>query len=300
MESATRRETNATTRLRRRYVDGAWGQLHIREIGTPRLDRPSLICFHMSPMTGRIYESFMVQLAALGDRHVVAFDTPGFGASDAPNAPPEIADYAATMMAALAAMGLDGPVDLMGYHTGSMIACEAAATLPGRVRRLILISAPIFTEEDLEEMHAEYRPNPPREDGSHLVHRWLRFSHHFGQGGMTIDQINDAFPDALLGRNIEHWGHRAAFRFAPGMRLSEVEQPILLLNPQDDLRSHTMRAPPLLRNGRMVLLDGWGHGFLDVHGEAAARLVDSFVAAPDNDPFGNLAEPSPQLKRETQ
>lgn len=280
------------TRPRRRYVDGRWGQIHVREIGAPQRARPSLICFHMSPMTGRIYERFMAELAAIDGRHVVAFDTPGFGASDAPDAPPEIADYAGAMMDALDALGIEGPVDLMGYHTGSMIACEAAATMPGWVRRLVLISAPIFTDADLAEMRAEYRPNPPQPDGSHLVHRWVRFCHHFGLGGMDIEQMNDLFPDGLLGRNIEHWGHRAAFGFPPGMRLSEVDQPILLLNPEDDLRDYTMRAPPLLRNGHMVRLDGWGHGFLDVHSQAAARLVQSFVAAPDSDPFGALEEPA--------
>ena len=120
-------------------------------------------------------------------------------------------------------------------------------------------------------------PNPARADGGHLLHRWLRFSKYYGEGGMTLAQIADAFPDGLLGREIEWWGHAAAFAYPPGMWLAEVMQPVLLLNPDDDLRDFTLRAPGLLQNGREVRLDGWGHGFLDVHTAEVAALVGGFL-----------------------
>ena len=291
MDMAISSTKSASKAVHRGYVDGPWGQIHYREAGVPDRDRPSLICFHMSPMTGRTYAHFMAVLAQHGGRHVIAFDTPGFGMSDPPPSPPTIADYAEAFIAALDALGLIDPVDVMGYHTGSMISCELGASHAERIRRLVLVSAPMFTDEDLAQMRAEYRPNLPKEDGSHLLYRWQRFSHHYGLGGMNLEQINDAFPDGLLGRNIEHWGHRAAFEFQPGMRLADVEQPILLLNPQDDLRDYTLRAPEHIRNGRMVMLDGWGHGFLDLHAGAAAELVESFLAAPQDRPFAALAIP---------
>ena len=233
----------------------------------------------------------MPVLAQQTGHHIIALDTPGFGMSDAPPSPPTIADYAAVFAEAIDGLGMTLPVDVMGYHTGSMIACELAAGRADRVRRLILVSAPIFTSDDLAQMRAEYRPNLPKEDGSHLLHRWQRFSHHYGLGGLSLEQINDAFPDGLLGRNIEHWGHRAAFAFEPGMRLAEISQPILLLNPQDDLRDYTLRAPKHIRNGRMILLDGWGHGFLDLHALAVAELVESYLGASQDEPFSGLAIP---------
>lgn len=288
-----------TLPVRRRYVDGPFGQLHVREAGVVQPDRPSLACFHMSPMTGRTFERFMGVLAAVSGRHVLAFDTPGFGMSDAPPSPPSIADYADALIAGIEAMVGPGAVDLMGYHTGSMIACQLAAERPAQIRRLVLVSAPVFSAEDLAQMRAEYRHRAPEADGGHILHRWQRFHHHFSAGGLRLDAINDAFPDGLMGRNIEHWGHDAAFGFVPGMRLDEVAQPVLLLNPEDDLRQHTLPAPALLQHGRMVLLDGWGHGFLDLHADASAALVESFLAA-DSDPFAMLvlpvasAEPVPE------
>jgi pimeloyl-ACP methyl ester carboxylesterase len=277
--------------VRRRYVDGPFGQIHVREAGQPDPARPSLACFHMSPMTGRTFERFMGLLSAISGRHVMAFDAPGFGMSDAPPRPPAIADYADALIAGIEAIVGDRAVDLMGYHTGSMIACQLAAERPRQIRRLVLVSAPVFTAEDLAQMRAEYRHRAPEADGSHILHRWQRFHHHFSAGGLPLDAINDAFPDGLMGRNIEHWGHDAAFGFAPGMRLADVDQPVLLLNPEDDLRAHTLPAPALLSHARMVMLDGWGHGFLDLHANEAAALVESFLAA-QADPFAALTLPA--------
>ena len=148
----------------RTYVQSRFGQLHLRIAHPETATRPPLICFHMSPMSGRIYERF---LGAIGtDRIAVAADTPGFGMSDAPPAPPEIADYAAAMWDALDALGTTGPVDAMGYHTGSKIAVELALSRPERVRRVILVAAPIMTEAERQEMREHYGPKLPLPDGS--------------------------------------------------------------------------------------------------------------------------------------
>jgi pimeloyl-ACP methyl ester carboxylesterase len=84
--------------VRRSYVDGPFGQVHVRTAGVASA-RPPLMCFHMSPMSGRIYAKF---IAGMGrDRLAIAVDTPGFGMSDTPEHLPEIADYARTMAAVI-------------------------------------------------------------------------------------------------------------------------------------------------------------------------------------------------------
>ena len=64
------------------------------------------------------------------DRRVIAFDTPGYGMSDAPPAPPGMAGYAAAFADALDAMGVAGPVDLYGFHTGTLLSIELAIARP--------------------------------------------------------------------------------------------------------------------------------------------------------------------------
>lgn len=269
---------------RRVYVDGPYGQLHARVAGTAVAGQSSLVCFHMSPMSSRTFERFLDAIAASG-RHAIAIDTPGFGMSDGPPTPPSIADYARAMLAAIDALAAPGPVDLMGYHTGSMIALELAATQPVRVRRVVCISTPIFTDAERAALRDHYAPEPPTRDGSHLVTRWNSFvEHHLGRG-TDLDAVADAFPERLLGRANGWWGHRAAFDFAPDLRLPEVAQPVLVINCGDDLHEYTLRAAPLLRNGVIVERPDWGHGFLDASTADAVALVNGFVAAPVEAPL---------------
>ena len=137
--------SEATVRVpvRKGYADGRFGQIHYR-ISQPALaaGHPPLLCFHMSPNSGRIYETFLKHMGA--DRFAVAPDTPGFGDSDPPATQPAIADYAAAMGDLMDALGF-ATVDVMGYHTGSETCIELALQRPQQVRRLVLVSAPIFT-----------------------------------------------------------------------------------------------------------------------------------------------------------
>lgn len=274
---------------RRRYVDGPFGQIHLRTAGDMAADRPPLICFHMSPMSSRIYERFVDRVGA--NRFAVAVDTPGFGMSDPPPAPPAIADYARAMRAAIGELGISGPVDLMGYHTGSMIAADLAAGDPQLVRRLVLVSAPIFTDMERTEMRQLYAPVEAALDGRHLLRRWASYVHHNLGRGLDLDDVSDMFPEGLLGGRNSWWGHHAAFAYAADIRLPEIEQPILVLNTGDDLQEESRRAFALMQLGRIVELPMWGHGFLDGFTEDVSTLVMSFLDAPDSDPFAAIVVP---------
>jgi pimeloyl-ACP methyl ester carboxylesterase len=191
------------------------------------------------------------------------------------------------------ALGFSGPVDLMGYHTGSKIAVELALLRPLQVRRVVMISAPILTESEREAMRAHYGRRTPSADGSHLAEQWRRFLHYHLYGEQTIEDAADAFPDILLGRSREWWGHRAAFNHYLDRRLPLLSQPLLVFNTDDDLWTVTRRAAPYLNNGLIVELPGWGHGFLDSATAPAAALTRSFLDAPDAAPFATLVPPPP-------
>ena len=64
------------------------------------------------------------------DRVVIAIDTPGYGDSArAADTMPSIADYAKSASIALTELGCSQngqKIDLLGYHTGSLIAAELA------------------------------------------------------------------------------------------------------------------------------------------------------------------------------
>jgi pimeloyl-ACP methyl ester carboxylesterase len=80
-------------------------------------------------------------LAALSrEARVIAWNAPGYFLSDTFRAAaPRPEDYAAAALALLAALGVAGPVLLVGSSFGSMLAACLAATAPARVARLVLL-----------------------------------------------------------------------------------------------------------------------------------------------------------------
>ena len=262
--------------FRRGYVDGRVGQIHYR-IAQPTggSTRPPLICFHMSPNSGRIYENFIADMGA--DRIAVAPDTPGFGDSDPPPEAPGIEDYAAAMGDLIDAFGFD-TVDVMGFHTGSETSVEIALQRPDQIRRLVLVSAPIFTDEELPQFRDHYAKRDISDDGSHLAAKW-RGHQVWAMDGIKLDDIAYQFADAVRRPDISWWGHSAAFSYAFADHLYEVAQPILVLNPEDDLHKQTLRAEGLMRNGRIHELPGWSHGFLDLRTAETAGIVRAFLDA---------------------
>lgn len=257
----------------RAYADGPYGQIHYRSGGDAGRRRP-LLMLHPSPLSGYVFENLIPEMAA--DRRVVAPDTPGYGMSDPPPAPVEISDFAATMLGLVKDLGL-GPVDVLGYHTGSLTAVEMARQQPGAVGRIAMISATPFTPEEREAFRAHYAPRTADERSELLTSGWRTFRDTF----WPMEPSNHrAFNIYLQGRHNPDWyswGHRAAFNYDIVAAVQQLDHPILVLNPEDDLYTYTLRIAPHLRQGRVLDLPGWNHGFLDACTPEVGRILREFL-----------------------
>ncbi len=266
--------------VRRAFIDGPYGQIHYRTAGQST-DRTPLVCLHMSPNSGRIYEAILEEMGH--DRLAVAPDTPGFGESDAPAEPPEIADYARTVAHVVDTLGLK-QIDVMGYHTGSDTCVELALQRPDLVRRIVQISCPLFTDEELGDLRRSLRATAKaaaiNEDGSHLVEKWTFMLPFYG-AMVPRRVLARNFAEGLRGGPATHWGHRAAFNYDLAAALPKVTQPILVINPNDDLVVQTPRGLPLLQNGRMHEIKDRGHGFIDTMTAEFGAILRNFLDAPE-------------------
>ena len=260
-------------RVRRGYAYAGQGLVHYR-ICEPRNPRVvPLTCFHASPQSGVIFDTLLLRMGR--SRIALAPDTPGFGESDGPDHPPEIADYAQSMAALLDALGIS-QTDLLGFHTGSMTAIELARQRPDLVRRIVMVSAPIFTDEELAAFRAHYKPMRYQADGAHNVEAWQSFWGWRGPKQSIEDYArNNAL--TLRGGPNKHWGHRAAFNYPLGQTLGQVACPILVLNPGDDLRDQTLRAEPFLQNGSILDIAPLSHGMFDDSTDQVAALLENFL-----------------------
>jgi pimeloyl-ACP methyl ester carboxylesterase len=266
--------------VKRGFVDGRFGQVHYRMVRPSKPTAIPLVMFHQSPASGRAYQELLVQMGI--DRVTVAPDTPGFGDSAPPPAPPTIADYAAAMGDFLDAMGL-GTVDVLGDHTGAKIAVELAQQRPTQIRRLIFNACPVYTPEQVKEQQhhvAEEKPQPWPADGSHLLQRWARTRSYYPEDA-PLDLFDRDFTEMLRAGPLAWYGHHAAFAYYHADNLPLLDQPVLVMCPDDGLWDETQRSKQYLKNGRVLDLPDWRMGAISQHAPEMAKIFRDFLDTPD-------------------
>ena len=118
----------------RRIYPTRFGQLHLRSHdgkGVP------LVLLHMSPRSGAMWEAFQEKL----ERPTHAPDRLGYGYSDAPPGPLSLEQYAEATVDGLKAAGMQGQIDLLGVHAGSIEAIEIAHQLGSQVRSVMVVGS---------------------------------------------------------------------------------------------------------------------------------------------------------------
>ena len=262
-------------RIQRAFHEGPYGALHYRRVGPASTTAVPLLMLHMSPNSGRIFEAALLEMGR--DRLCIAPDTPGFGESEAPPEPVGIEGFARAMLSLIDGLGLPR-VDVLGYHTGSITSIVLALLAPERIRKVVQISSPVFTDAELRHLRAEYAAREWREDGGHLVEAWRNLQRFYGPE-VPRAVLARNFTEGLRGGPAAHWGHRAAFAHDLRQDLPRMQQPVLIVNPADDLAEQSPRGLPLLQNGRFLDLPDHAHGFIDVMPHRFGEHLRAFLDA---------------------
>ena len=132
-------------RAEKGYVRTGQGQLHCRSWTPSTQTCAPLLCLHAMPYSGLHYATLAPLLA--DRRQVICPDYPGYGGSDTLPCTPTIPIYATAMLDMIAALELPGPVNVLGFHTGCLVAAEMALQSPMMIGRLVLIDVPFFEPE---------------------------------------------------------------------------------------------------------------------------------------------------------
>jgi pimeloyl-ACP methyl ester carboxylesterase len=259
--------------IRRLYVDGLWGQVHVRRA---RGGDAPLILLHQSPLCGDQFEPAMALLAGTGF-DVLALDMPGYGLSDPPPSPASIADHAEALAALLDELG-HHCVNVLGHHTGALIAAAFAASHPKRVMRLILNGVPLLDEAERAHF-ANFRFDPlvPAVDGAHLLAAWnqrLTATPGWSDLGAMHRHVVTMLANPLR----YGWGFEAAFAHDAAADLMTIICPTLILtNSGDDLYAASRRAHTLRPDLAYVELPDGTHDIVDEQPVAWAQTVVAFL-----------------------
>jgi pimeloyl-ACP methyl ester carboxylesterase len=217
----------------RAYVNGRWGQIHVRVDGPA--NGPTVILVHKMVWSSVEFSKAQPYLAARGVRSI-AVDLPGYGLSDSPSAQPGADDYADDLVPILNHFKVLRPV-MVGVNTGATLVVAFALRHPDRTSAIVLDGPPIYDGEALKHYLAEpFFDRTARPDGATLLARWKDVA-SFGTSGSLSDeaiqtgllQFFEAGPHYLF-------GHQAIFRYPLKAQIDKVTVPVMLLTyPGDQL-----------------------------------------------------------------
>jgi pimeloyl-ACP methyl ester carboxylesterase len=228
--------------MTRRIYPTRFGQMHLRSNdgkGVP------LVLLHLSPRSSAMWELLQEKL----ERPSLAPDRLGYGFSDAPPWALSLEQYAQSTVDALKAAGIQGEVDILGIHTGSIEAIEVAHQLGSQARRVAVVGMPLFSTEEQQRQLEKYieQPLKPATEGGHVLGAW-RGGFAFRQPPYDLGDVHRRFVEHVLAAN-----PGAAFRAACGYpiekKLKSLKAPLTVLAPHDDIIEQTLRVKPLLKAG---------------------------------------------------
>lgn len=264
----------------RGYTRCRYGQMHLWEASPVNFIAPTLVLLHQNPSAAMEYDQLIAEMAC--DRRVIAFDTPGYGMSDPPPAPLSMADYAAAIADAVNEMNLaeDGPIDLFGFHTGSLLAAELALAVPSSVGRIILSGIPMRAPEDRAARLQEARNTPaPTEDGAGILAKsaalW-RYVVSDRTPGVPLERAVRLFAEKNRTLHRGAWAYEGVWSYDYD-RLRRITQPALVLQPHDNLLEESRAACALIRHGQFQELPNLNRDIFEIGIPAIAQALRAFL-----------------------
>ena len=202
----------APPEIRKAYSDTPLGQIHLRSLAARDEERhPPLLCLHPAPYSGDYFTTVMPLINR--GRRIIAPDYPGYGASYRLDEPPAIGDYAQAVADAMFSGNSDGPVDLLGFHSGCLVAAELSLIAPERVRRLLLIDIPYFDADTQQKLYPQVtQPLAPGHDIDCLGKAW-DFNVASRRDVVPLDRALAMFVDQLGSGSRDFYCFHAAFTY---------------------------------------------------------------------------------------
>ena len=216
-------------RVTRHFVEVPQGTVHYAVAG--RGD--TVLLLHQTP---RSWDEYRDVLPILGrTRHAVAMDTLGFGDSDSlPWKSNSIEAWAEGALALLDKLGA-ATADVVGHHTGAVIATRLASSAPERVRSVVLSSSPFDGPDERAAQigtRAVVDDVEPKLDGSHLLELWRIRAAFYPED--NIELLERFTIDALKAGPLAADGHRIVANFDVPDAVSRIRCPVLLIGATRD------------------------------------------------------------------
>ena len=265
----------SNTKPKKAYTEGQFGQIHYCSLG----DGSPLVLMHQSPTSMIQFDKVWSLLADRGFK-VIGIDLPGFGGSDGPEDVPNVGDYAHIVPAVLDALDID-KADILGHHTGAIVATEVALTHPDRIDRIILNGPLPLTEEErafFKQHLAKEKEWSPREDGSHLTEQW-QFRIAAQPGWSDLEAIHRHVVAGAAAWPNAWYPHDAVMAYDHGAAMARLAHPCLVFsNTGDSIHQIAERTRALRPDFDWAEMQGGTFDIIDEQPEAWVGIVATWLS----------------------
>jgi pimeloyl-ACP methyl ester carboxylesterase len=254
-------------------------QLHVQRMapkGGPRASgqHPTVVCIHGIPTDS--LASFYLTLAApvsTAGIEVITYDLRGHGRSTRPPSGYRLGDFVADLSGLLDALGMPGPVHLVGNSYGGTVAFSYAHEYPERAASVVMIESEPATEPWSRKM-ADVLDRAAQLDHADFVARFTnRFGRHTARLAKAASQMlrtttiaRDAASGPLLSRE----------------QIQSVRCPVLaIFGSESFLVDQAELLESLLPDCRSVIVPGHEHSVLVEAPRTVRDLLLSWIAEHD-------------------
>ena len=264
----------------RSYVTHEWGQIHVLTSQPEVPSNPTpLVCFAPNPYSGNYYRLFMEQLGS--DRRMLALDYPGIGQSDTYPEELDMTTLAKIMADSLTSLGWGpnggGPVDLCGYHTGTMLATELAITHPELVRRIVLVGIPYYDAAGRQERFDRLGQVKPWPDSFAVVAQDWIFAVEMRNEKVSLERAFGNYLESAGAWQAKARIYGAVFQYPAEERAPLLTQPTLVLNPHGNLKEPSRAYAELIDGATLIELPDLKYGIFDAAPKVLASHARPFL-----------------------
>lgn len=237
-----------TSTIRSHYADTHAGQVHLRRINAGNAEAPPLVCLHPAPYSSLYFTTLMPLLG----RDVIAPDYPGYGGSARPDAQPAIGDYASAMLECLDSIGLEGPVDLFGFHSGCLVAAEMSIEAPARFNHVVLCDIPYFDSDMQAQLVEKVAHQIDLTVELESLERSWDLAVRRRADVMGLERAFELYVEQLRAVPHDHEAFVAAFSYDCENRFRQVQRPVTVIATGATLREPTIEAAGVIPNATLV------------------------------------------------
>lgn len=258
-----------TRTIRKTYVDTPGGQVHVHSVDGIQ---PAIVFLHQTATSAASYDALLRVLDL--PNQLVAIDTPGFGGSYDPPGWPTLGDYAAAVLSAIDALGIER-FHLFGHHTGATLSIELGARVPERVLSLMLAGPVFMTPEERASFETDYSvPIGLQRDGSHLLTNW-RYAADYNPD-CDVELLHGEVIAMLRAWRGRPQAYRAVALHDSDAAMRQIRAAVLLLTSPDDFFHYAFDRAVALAPHAMVVETGGGNFQPGADAPGVARAIERF------------------------